>query len=122
MNSAIKEALAQVEREEHRLLAEQKRIATELGKVRAVRRVLSEQAGISLRPNLAPPGALPAAILSVLDRKTPKSRGQIIEAIRKAKYAYSLTPLHVTKHLIRLLKAKKVRRVGEGVDSGYLLK
>lgn len=112
MNDAVKEALARVKNEERRL-------ADELEKVQAVRRALERQLGVGpgaeklSRINVAPPRALEDAIKAVLRRGAVMSRAEIIAAIKRTDYAYSLTPLHVTKTLIRLLRAKAVCRTGD---------
>lgn len=118
MNNAVKEALAKVKIEERRL-------ADELAKVQAVRRALERQLGVGpgaeklSRLNAAPPRALEDAIKAVLRRGGVLSRSDIIAAIKRTEYPYSLTPLHVTKTLTRLLRAKAVRRTGDRTSAKY---
>lgn len=118
---AIVKALRAVKAEEARLKATLATTGTELKKVRAVRRVLEQQAGIkSLK--LAPAGFLEGKIMAVLDGKHPMSRAQIIEALGAAKYPYSLSPSHLTKTLTRLRKQRKVKRVGEILSAAAYIK
>jgi hypothetical protein len=124
MNPAIKSALEKLASEEQRLLSEKARIETDLNKVIAVKNALIE-AGDSTKPpphKKAPAGMVPEKILGVLTPNKPLGNRGIREAIASTGYRYSLTPLHVTKHLIRLTKAKKVKRVGEGATCGYVLR
>lgn len=123
MNTAIKEALDAVRLEEKRLRGERDRIDAELAKVAEVRAMMERHAGSTApKPErkLAPAGLLDEAIIAALDRTKPKSRADIIAAIKATGYAYALTELHVTKHLIGLARERKVAKVGEGVRTKYV--
>lgn len=118
-NDAVKEALAKVRVEERRL-------TDQLDKVRAVRRALERQLGVGpgaeklSRINAAPAGALPEAILKAIPKgRKAQTRAEIIATINRTSYPYSLTPLHVTKNLLRLVKERKLVRVGNDRNSAY---
>lgn len=69
----------------------------------------------------APTGTLEQGILSVLDKKQDKTNAQIRASLKSKGYGYSLSPLHVTKTLIRLADAKRVKRLGKSPKVSYLL-
>lgn len=119
MNPAIKEALAKVTAEETRLEAEAQRIGAELARIKQVKAVLAGADGTSM-PAKASPGGLKSAILGVLGNK-PMANGAIRDALAKSDYTFSLAPLHVTKTLMALKRAGKVRRIGTGTKSQYVL-
>jgi hypothetical protein len=106
--------------------AEEKRLEAELAKVRAVRVAL--EAGMNAKPGTkpvepkAPAGTLKGYILNALSiAKRPMSNGELREMMAEANYKFSLTPLHVSKTLTKLLKARKVVRIGEGSMCKYRL-
>ncbi len=108
-------------------------VCAEIAKLEGVKRAL-EAAGASVgvkgraeaqdaskAKGKAPTGHLRNAILSVLSSKAPKSNAQIRSELQAQGYTYSLSPLHVTKTLIALRKAKKVRMTGKGPKVSYRL-
>lgn len=72
----------------------------------------------------APPGALPAAILSVLGGKGSKPLGNaaIRERIRSTGYRWSLEPIHVSKTLTQLSQQKKIVGKGSKTARVYIVK
>lgn len=106
------------------VLAEENRLFAEYSKVKAVRVALEAgmkaEAASPLTAEKAAAGGLRAAILGVLGRK-PMGNGAIRLALKESGYGFSLNPLHVSKTLTMLHKARKVKRVGAGVASTYTL-
>jgi hypothetical protein len=118
MTDILKQSLDQITAEENRLVAE-------LSRVRSVKDALQRALGAAgingVSRKRAPAGELAERIVAVLDKREARSNGQIRKAIAADGYAHSLSPLHVTKTLIRLLDAKRVMRVGTGQGSRYKL-
>lgn len=69
----------------------------------------------------SPTGSLKEAILGVLSAKELMANADIRAKLKAAGYAYSLTPLHVSKTLTKLARAKRVVRVGAGSIAKYRL-
>lgn len=116
----LKESLARLEAQEATLCAE-------LTKVRAVKQAIlkalagSIPAGVGQHTK-APTGSLKTALLRVLAAsKQPLANSDMRAALEKEGYAFSLTPLHVTKTLIRLAKSKQVIQLGSGKQTKYRL-
>lgn len=116
MNSAIKDAYAKV-------VAEEKRLESELAKIRQVKAAL-EQAGQpgELPRGKAPAGTLDNAILEAFRRSDhPMNNTQVRETLKRDGYRYSLKPIHVGKALARLHGAKKLKREGKNSGAKYTL-
>lgn len=96
----------------------------EAERARAAKEKLIELFGSAPPPNprkangKAPHGHLASCIMSVLDRKTALTNQQIVSALLSSGYQYPLSGKYMTKALVSLLDAKRIKRVGK---RGYIL-
>ena len=68
----------------------------------------------------APAGELERAIIAVLSKGDKLTNGEIRASLEKQGYGYSLTPLHVSKTLTKLLKEeKRIKAEGHKWDRRY---
>jgi len=130
-NSAVAGLVQQMRAEEERLRGEiarlnaelaavgRARVALERGSVRAGSSSLSTASGVGrLR---APKGFLPSQILEVVRAaQEPLSRGQIVERLRAAGYGFTLAPQAITRELVALVKARKLKREGKDNAARYV--
>jgi len=126
-SSAVAGLIQQMREEEERLRSEiarlsaelaavaRARVALERGSVRAAAPASSSTVSVAGRLR-APKGYLPKRILDVLRASEGAlSRGQIIERLRESGYEFTLAPAAITRELIALVRARKLKR--EGMDN-----
>lgn len=70
----------------------------------------------------SPPGALQDAIVAALKGSKPLGNAQLRLSLAGSNYPYSLVPGHVSKTLMEMVHARKIKRVGTGTASKYLTK
>jgi|GEM_PF-1376394 len=125
VNPAISEAVARMGEEEERLRGEISRLQAELAAVQRARVALERggrasvvaEGAVSGRVRLrAPRGFLPRRIVEVVAAGAgPLSRAQIIEQLRGSGYEFTLAPAAITRELVALVRARRLKR--EGADN-----
>jgi len=126
VNAAIADAVARMREEEVRLRGEISRLQAELGAVARARAALERGSARTGSSSLstasgvgrlrAPRGFLPRRILEVVAAsEEPVSRAQIIDELRASGYEFTLAPAAITRELVALVRARKLKR--EGADN-----
>jgi len=110
--------------EQVRLQGEIDRLMEQLRAVESARAALEGKSGGGAsggRRRRAPKGFLARRIVEVLRAaaEEPLGRARIIEALRAGGYEFTLAPTAITRELIALTRARRIRRIGADNDARY---